>query len=50
MGKNNGGKISDDDKEADLAALIRTFWWLVNVITCFFIVVNACKNLGWFGF
>ena len=40
-----GSKISDNDKESDIAAMIRTFWWFVHIITCFFIIANAGRNL-----
>lgn len=44
--KTLGNKISDDDRESDIAALIRTFWWFIHVITCIFIIINNGKNLG----
>lgn len=40
-----GNKISNSDRESDIAAIIRTFYWLLNVITCFFIIANAGRNL-----
>jgi hypothetical protein len=40
-----GSKISEDKFEADCAAIIRTFWWLVHIITCFFIIANSGRNL-----
>jgi hypothetical protein len=43
--KTMGNKISEDDREADIAAIIRTFWWLVHIITCFFIIANNGRNL-----
>lgn len=39
-----GSKISEDDREADIAAVIRTFWWMVNIITCFFIIANTIRH------
>jgi hypothetical protein len=44
--KTMGNKISDDSLEANVAAIIRTFWWMLHVITCGFIIANSCKNLG----
>jgi hypothetical protein len=40
-----GDKISDNKFEADCAALIRTFFWLIQVVTCGFIIANAGRNL-----
>ena len=39
-----GSKISEDDREADVAAIIRTFWWVVNIVTCFFIIANTIRH------
>ena len=39
-----GGKISDDGAEADLAAAIRTFWWLIHITTCGFIIANTIRH------
>jgi hypothetical protein len=39
-----GEKISDDNNEADVASLIRTFFWTLNVITCFFIIANVIRH------
>lgn len=39
-----GHKISDDDKEADIAAVIRTFFWVLNVVTCGFIIANCIRH------
>ena len=43
--KTMGSKILDNDREADIAAIIRTIWWVLNVITCAFIIANAGRNL-----
>jgi len=40
-----GNKASNNNREADIAAIIRTFWWFVHIITCFFIIANAGRNL-----
>ena len=42
--KTLGNKISDDDYQSDVAAVIRTFWWLIHVITCFFIIANTIRH------
>jgi len=39
-----GDKISDNSRDADIAALIRTFWWIVNIVTCFFIIANVIRH------
>jgi len=44
--KTMGNKISGDDREADIAAIIRTFWWITHIITCFFIIVNNGRSLN----
>jgi hypothetical protein len=41
-----GTKISENTVESDIAALIRTFWWFLHVLTCFFIIANSGRNLG----
>ena len=43
--KTMGQKISEKNQESDIAAMIRTFWWLVHIITCFFIIASAGRNL-----
>lgn len=35
-----GAKISNNNIESDIAAVIRTFFWILNVITCFHIIAN----------
>jgi len=42
--KSLGEKASDDKKEADTVALIRTIIVLINTITCFFIIANAIHH------
>lgn len=44
--KSLGEKVGND-KEADIVAGIRTFWWLVHIFTCFMIIVHNGRNLGW---
>lgn len=42
--KTMGSRISDSDIESDIAAVIRTFYWILNVITCFFIIANCLRH------
>ena len=42
--KTIGNKISDDPREADFAAVWRTIWIAVNMITCFTIIANAIRH------
>jgi hypothetical protein len=39
-----GSKISEDNFESDIAAIIRTFWWLAHIITCGFIIANTLRH------
>lgn len=45
--KSLGEKVSDNDREADAVAMIRTFWWILHVFTCFMIIIHNGRNLGW---
>lgn len=42
-----GSKISEDDKEADIAAIFRTIWVITHLVACFFIIVHNAVKLGW---
>ncbi len=42
-----GAKAYDDNRHADRVAIIRTFWVLLHVFTCFFIILNAIASHGW---
>lgn len=42
-----GSKISDDDTEADIAAIIRTIWVVTHMVACFFIIIHNGAKLGW---
>lgn len=42
--KTLGCKISKDDREADVGALIRTSWVLLHVVTCIAIVCNTIRH------
>jgi hypothetical protein len=41
-----GEKVGESDKQADFVAMIRTFWWTVHIVTCFFIIAGNSKMLG----
>jgi len=41
-----GQKIGEDH-EADGIAVIRTFWWIIHIITCFMIIIHNGAKLGW---
>lgn len=45
--KTMGTKISQDNTEADISAIIRTLFFLLNVVTCIFIILSNGKNLGY---
>ena len=42
--KSLGEKASDDKREADMIAFIRSSLVLVNFITCFFIIANTIRH------
>lgn len=42
--KTMGDKISENDREADIAAVVRTFFWLINIVTCCFIIAGILKH------
>jgi len=39
-----GNRISPNSRDADIAAIIRTIWWLVHIITCFFIIAGIIRH------
>jgi hypothetical protein len=45
--KSLGEKVGETNSQADTVAFIRTFWWVVHIATCFMIILNNSKNLGW---
>tara|TARA_B100002019_G_C21136750_1_gene531079 strand:- start:404 stop:583 length:180 start_codon:yes stop_codon:yes gene_type:complete len=45
--KSLGEKVGETDRQADAVALIRTFWWVVHIVTCFMIILGNATNLGW---
>lgn len=42
--KTLGSKISADDYEADIAALIRSAWVILHVVTCIAIIANCLRH------
>ena len=42
-----GQKAYDENKKADVVAMIRTLWVLLHVMTCFAIIIHNTKKLGW---
>ena len=45
--KTIGSKIGDN-RESDIAAILRTVWVLVHLTACFFIIAHNGIKLGWF--
>jgi hypothetical protein len=44
--KSLGEKVGETDSQADAIAMVRTFWWIVHIVTCFFIIVGNGRTLG----
>lgn len=45
--KSLGEKVGETDNQADMVAIIRTFWWVIHIVTCFMIIIHNGSNLGW---
>ena len=45
--KSLGEKVGDTDTQANAIAVVRTFWWVVHIITCFMIIIHNWTKLGW---
>jgi len=45
--KSLGEKVGETDKQANVVAAIRTFWWLTHIVTCFMIIIHNGNKLGW---
>jgi hypothetical protein len=45
--KTIGSKIGDD-RESDIAAILRTIWVWTHLVACFFIIAHNGVKLGWF--
>ena len=39
-----GEKVGESDRQADFVAMIRTFWWTVHIVTCFFIIAGVLRH------
>ena len=37
--KSLGEKVGETDGQANAVAAIRTFWWVVHILTCFAIII-----------
>tara|TARA_A200000159_G_scaffold141232_1_gene143921 strand:- start:208 stop:384 length:177 start_codon:yes stop_codon:yes gene_type:complete len=46
--KTIGSKITDDNRENDIAATIRTIWVITHMVACFFIILHNGIKIGWF--
>jgi len=46
--KTIGSKITDDNRENDIAAVIRTIWVVTHMVACFFIIAHNGIKIGWF--
>lgn len=42
-----GQKVGDTDTDANIVAVIRTFWWVLHVVACFMIIIHNGAKLGW---
>jgi|TARA_B110000240_G_C13164955_1_gene311023 hypothetical protein len=42
-----GQKAYNDDKNADIVAIIRSMWVVLHILTCMAIILNAIANHGW---
>jgi len=45
--KSLGEKVGETDKQANVVAAIRTFWWLTHIVTCFMIIIHNGNKLVW---
>lgn len=45
--KSLGEKVGETDRQANAIAGVRTFWWMLHVLTCLAIILNAIANHGW---
>ena len=44
--KSLGEKVGESDRQANAVAAIRTFWWVIHIVTCFFIIAHNGRNMG----
>ena len=45
--KSLGEKVGETDRQADAVAIVRTFWWVIHIVTCFMIIIHNGAKLGW---
>jgi len=45
--KSLGEKVGETDRQANAVAAVRTFWWVVHIITCFMIIIHNGYKMGW---
>lgn len=45
--KTIGSRIGDD-RESDIAAILRTVWVITHLLACGFIIAHNGVKLGWF--
>ena len=45
--KSLGEKVGDTDTQANAIAVVRTFWWVAHIVTCFMIIIHNGAKLGW---
>ena len=38
--KSLGEKVGETDRQANAVAIVRSFWWVVHIITCFMIIIH----------
>ena len=46
--KTIGSKITNDNRQNDIAAIIRTIWVITHMVACFFIIIHNGIKIGWF--
>ena len=45
--KTIGRKAYDDNRKADMVAVLRTIWIMLHIVPCLAIIFNAVANHGW---
>lgn len=46
--KHLGAKVGENDRDADIIAIIRTFWWVLHVAACIMIILHNGIKIGMF--
>ena len=44
--KSLGEKVGETDRQADAVAVVSSILCIINIVTCFFIIVHNGHNLG----